>query len=92
MGSLRSLMKKKTTSARFGAVVVKRCQSDKCRDSLIFMRKIAFLDGGDENQYEIWLHWACEKCHTTEDIQWPENWPNYVKIDFVESQGYKIVI
>jgi len=53
-------------------------------------RKVAVIDGQGENA-EISLNWRDEDGEDFGEIQWPDDWPEWVSVDFLKGQGYQVI-
>jgi hypothetical protein len=60
---------------------------DPCPKCGLKTRKEAIFDFD-----EVHLYWSCEECHDlVREIEWPEEWPEYVSKKFLEIKGFRTI-
>lgn len=53
-------------------------------------RKVAVIDGQGESA-EVSLNWRDENGEDFGEIQWPDDWPEWVSAEFLREQGYQVI-
>ena len=54
---------------------------------------VAVIDGvGDAAEIGLYREFDEDWAKDPEEIPWPEDWPDWVSIEFVEAAGYEIYI
>lgn len=52
--------------------------------------KEAYFDALGTSYCEVSLNWTNDDHDTMQEIDWPEDWPEKVSVEFVRGQGFEV--